>query len=148
MDTQPNQVPRNTEKLKEIPKWTRKYAQNRTLTILVLIVMTCLVSLAIGVPVLLVGIAFVKGNMILAGVGIALLVAILIFLTSISNYWNTAFVEYFVSEILICLCFLQFLSVIVCIITVQQFDSPMQPICQPVLWRIILYVFRVDKWYQ
>jgi hypothetical protein len=35
MSTQQNQVPQNTEKLKEIPKWTRKYAQNRTVPFLV-----------------------------------------------------------------------------------------------------------------
>jgi len=66
----------NTEKLKEIPKWTRKYAQNRMLTTFVLIVIMCLISMGIGLPMVLVVTAFMKGNMILAGVGIALLVAI------------------------------------------------------------------------
>ncbi|HEW78468.1 MAG TPA: hypothetical protein ENH34_00655 [Phycisphaerales bacterium] len=81
MNDKRNQNPaEDLKKLKEIPKWTRKYAQNRMLTTFVLIVMTCLISVSIGVPLLLVWIAFVKGNMILAGVGIALLVAILIFL--------------------------------------------------------------------
>jgi len=37
MSTKQNQVPQNTEKLKEIPKWTRKYAQNRTLTTFVIL---------------------------------------------------------------------------------------------------------------
>ena len=31
MNTQQNQVPQDTEKLKEIPKWARRYAENRTL---------------------------------------------------------------------------------------------------------------------
>ena len=69
----------NNEKLKEIPKWTRKYAQNRTLTILVLIIMACLISFGFGIPVFLIWLGFLKGNMMLAGVGIALLVPILIF---------------------------------------------------------------------
>ncbi len=69
----------DTEKLKEIPKWTRKYTQNRTLTAVILIIMACLISMAIGVPVFLIWLGFLKGNMILAGVGIALLVPILIF---------------------------------------------------------------------
>ena len=35
MNTQENQVPQNAEKLKEIPKWTRRYVQNRTVPFLV-----------------------------------------------------------------------------------------------------------------
>ncbi|MHC4737349.1 MAG: hypothetical protein ACYS9Y_00445 [Planctomycetota bacterium] len=72
----------NTEKLKEIPKWTRKYAQNRTLTILVFMVMLMLFgmfiavlvgfSLALAVP------GFRKGNIILGCVGIAVLVVMLV----------------------------------------------------------------------
>ena len=69
----------DTKKLKEIPKWTRKYAQNRTLTPFVLIVMICLISIGIGFPLGLAIAAFTKGNMILAGAGIALLVAGAIF---------------------------------------------------------------------
>jgi hypothetical protein len=69
----------DTEKLKEIPKWTRKYAQNRTLTPFVLIVMICLISVGIGFPLGFAIAAFRKGNMTLAGAGIALLVAVPIF---------------------------------------------------------------------
>jgi hypothetical protein len=69
----------NVEKLKQIPKWTRKYAQNRTLTVLVLIIMACLISFVFGIPVFLIWLGFLKSNIILAGVGIALLVPISIF---------------------------------------------------------------------
>jgi len=58
MSTKQNQVPQNTEKLKEIPKWTRKYAQNRTLTTFVILVMICLMSMVIGVPLALAMMAF------------------------------------------------------------------------------------------
>jgi len=72
----------NTEKLKEIPKWTRKYAQNRMLTPIVLIVMLMLFSMFIaglvGFPLALAAIGFWKGNMILGCVGIAVLVAVLV----------------------------------------------------------------------
>jgi hypothetical protein len=34
METEQNQVPQNTEKLKEIQKWTQRYAENRTLPFL------------------------------------------------------------------------------------------------------------------
>jgi hypothetical protein len=69
------------EKLKEIPKWTRRYAQNRTLTILALMVMTVLFSMFIAVLVgFLLALAFAgfrKGNIILGCVGIAVLIAVI-----------------------------------------------------------------------
>ena len=71
----------DTEKLKEIPKWTRKYAQNRTLTIIVLMAMIMLfsmfVAVLVGFPLGLAAIGFRKGNIILGCVGIAVLVATL-----------------------------------------------------------------------
>ncbi|HUT45818.1 MAG TPA: hypothetical protein VMX36_06000 [Sedimentisphaerales bacterium] len=70
----------NAEKLKEIPKWTRKYAQNRTLTSFIVIVITMLIAMVVAVQSYLVVIAFMKGNMILASVCTAVLLAILIFL--------------------------------------------------------------------
>jgi hypothetical protein len=72
---------RNTEKLKEIPKWTRKYAQNRTLTIFVLIAMTALfgmfIAVLVGFPLALAVTGFWKGNMLLGCVGTAVLIAVL-----------------------------------------------------------------------
>jgi len=80
MDTHENQVPQDVEKLKEIPKWTRKYAQNRTLTILVWMAMIMLFSgFAAGLLGFSLGLAtagFRKGNMILGCVGIAVSVAV------------------------------------------------------------------------
>ena len=82
MDTQKNQVPQDTEKLKEIPKWTRKYAQNRTLTIIVLMAMIMLFSMfvagIVGFSLSLAVAGFRKGNIILGCVGIAVLVAVLV----------------------------------------------------------------------
>lgn len=81
MDTQQNQLPQNTEKLKEIPKWTRRYAQNRTLTILVLMVLTGLLGMLVAA---LVGFlsafavaAFLKGNVVFGCAGVTVLVAVL-----------------------------------------------------------------------
>jgi drug/metabolite transporter (DMT)-like permease len=70
----------NTEKLKEIPKWTRKYAQNRTLTVFVYLAIVGLISVVITVPVSCLIVAFQKGNMILASVGVVALIAVVIFL--------------------------------------------------------------------
>ncbi len=72
----------NTERLKEIPKWTRKYAQNRMLTPIVLMAMALLygmfVTVLVGFLLALAVIGFWKGNMILGCVGIAVLVAALV----------------------------------------------------------------------
>ena len=69
----------NTEKLKEIPKWTRKYAHNRMLTPFVLFLMPCLIGMVITVPILLIWLGFLRENMILAGIGIGLLIVVSIF---------------------------------------------------------------------
>jgi len=70
----------NTEKLEEIPKWTRKYARNRTLTSLAVIVIAMLIAMVVAFPLGFAQAAFEKGNIILACVCIIALVAILIFL--------------------------------------------------------------------
>jgi len=71
-----------TEKLKEIPKWTRKYTQNRTLTVLVLTAMAglygILFALLVAFPLILTAAGFKKGSTILVCVGIAVFVAVLI----------------------------------------------------------------------
>jgi hypothetical protein len=70
----------DAEKLKEVPKWTRKYAQNRTLTSYVVIGIGMLTGLVVVFFSALVITALVKGKMTLAGIGIVVLAAILIFL--------------------------------------------------------------------
>lgn len=79
MNVEQNQEPQEMEKLKEIPKWTRKYAQNRTLTTFVLIAIISLISMGIVFPAALAVSAFMKGKLILVGVGIVALVVVLIF---------------------------------------------------------------------
>ena len=82
MNDKQNQNPAETEKLKKIPKWTRRYAQNRTLTIIVLMVMLMFFSMFIaalvGFSLALAAAGFRKGNIILGCVGIAVLVAVLV----------------------------------------------------------------------
>ena len=81
MNTQQNQIPQNSEKLKEIPKWTRKYTQNRTLTILVLLVMTALFGILVAAlftfPLALAVKGFRKGNIVSGCVGTVILIAVL-----------------------------------------------------------------------
>ena len=71
----------NNEKLKEIPKWTRKYAQNRTLTIMVLMIMimvfSMFVAFAVAFLLAFTVAGFRKGNMVSGCIGTAVLVAVL-----------------------------------------------------------------------
>ena len=72
----------DAERVKDISKWTKRYVQNRTLTVIVLLVMAMLlglfVSAFVGFSLALAAIGFRKGNIILGCVGIAVLVAVLV----------------------------------------------------------------------
>lgn len=78
MDTQ-NHMPGNSDKLKDIPKWSRKYAQNRTLTTFLVIVITGFFSMVIAVLSYLAGAAFLKGHMTVFRVCITVLFALFVF---------------------------------------------------------------------
>lgn len=83
------------EKLKEIPKWTRKYAQNRTLTILVLMIMAILygmfVAALVGFPLCLAATGFWKGKMILGCVSTVVLVAALVAIIKVQIFMFAKF---------------------------------------------------------
>jgi len=72
----------NIERLKDVPRWTRKYAQNRTLTVLVFMVMVVLYSMLIaaivGFALILAVAGFRKGNVVLGCIGTVVLVAALV----------------------------------------------------------------------
>lgn len=70
---------RNLEKLKEVPKWTRRYAQNRTLTDFLLTVILVVISMVIAALSCLAGAAFIKGNVTVFRICIVALFAILVF---------------------------------------------------------------------
>ncbi|MHC5061363.1 MAG: hypothetical protein ACYTFK_09810 [Planctomycetota bacterium] len=65
METEQNQVPQNTEELKEIPKWTRKYAQNRALPVLISLLIFACIFAGIAIPSHFGGKAYRAGNMVL-----------------------------------------------------------------------------------
>jgi hypothetical protein len=71
MNTQQNQVPQNTEKLREIPKWARRYAESRTAPLiigsLIFIVLFGVVSLGVY--------CFLKGRFVSAAIMMVLYVA-------------------------------------------------------------------------
>jgi hypothetical protein len=70
MDTQQNQVPQDVEKLKEIPKWARRYVESRTapriISSLIFIVLFAGVSLGVY--------CFLQGKFILAAIMMVLYV--------------------------------------------------------------------------
>ena len=84
MNTEQNQVSQDMEKLKEIPKWTHRYAQNRTLTNLAFMAINILFFVAIGGLSLLAGIASKTGHPILLCVCAVVLIAVLILLFIVS----------------------------------------------------------------
>jgi len=65
MNTQQKQVPQDTEKLKEIPKWTRKYAQNRTIPVLIALSINLCLFAGIAIPSYFGGKAYMSGNLVL-----------------------------------------------------------------------------------
>ncbi|KPL25341.1 MAG: hypothetical protein AMJ75_01265 [Phycisphaerae bacterium SM1_79] len=65
MSTQENQVPQNAEKLKEIPKWTRKYAKNRTIPVLIALAINLCLFAGIAIPSYFGGKAYRSGNLVL-----------------------------------------------------------------------------------
>jgi len=74
MDTGQNQKLTDTEKLREIPTWVRKYAQNRTIPFLVSMAIFLLLFAAISIPSYLGGRAYLSGNMPALGICIFSLV--------------------------------------------------------------------------
>ena len=77
MNTQQNQVPQNTEKLKEITKWTQRYAKNRTLPFLVNMLTFLFLFLGVAGISHLGGNAYRSGNMLL--VWICIFIAVLVY---------------------------------------------------------------------
>ncbi len=64
----------DAEKVKNITKWTKRYAENRTLTFLVLQVVFLVLCGAIGLPSYFGGMAYMAGNMVLFWICVFLLI--------------------------------------------------------------------------
>jgi len=94
VSTQQNQVPENVEKLKEIPKWTRKYAQNRTIPFLIFLAINLCLFAGIAIPSYFGGIAYRSGNMVLFGISIFVLIISMICVIIISvPKWGGRIIE-------------------------------------------------------
>lgn len=83
-----NEQDQNLENLKDIPKWTQKYAQNRTVPMLVSLAIFMLLFAGISLSSYFGGRAFISGNTFLLGfcIVIALVSMICLFITSIPKY--------------------------------------------------------------
>jgi len=65
MDNKQNQATRDVERLKEIPKWTRKYAQNRTIPVLIALAINLCLFAGIAIPSYFGGKAYRSGNLVM-----------------------------------------------------------------------------------
>jgi hypothetical protein len=84
----------NTERLKEIPKWTRKYAQNRTIPVLIsLLIFSCIFA-GIAIPSYFGGKAYRAGNAVLFWICIFVLAVAMISLVFFCvPKWGGIFIE-------------------------------------------------------
>jgi len=84
----------NTEKLKEIPKWTRKYAQNRTIPVLITLAINLCLFAGIAIPSYFGGKAYLNGNMVLFWICIFVFITSMIGVTIISvPKWGGKIIE-------------------------------------------------------
>ena len=94
METEQNQVPQDTERLKEIPKWTRKYAQNRTLPFMILLTINLCLFAGIAIPSYFGGKAYLNGNIFMFWICIFVLITSMICLIIISvPKWGSKIIE-------------------------------------------------------
>ena len=84
MKTEQNKNLPDMKKLKEIPKWTKKYAQNRMLTNLIFCLMYIVLFLGISAPPYLYGLLFKNDNVLAKFIFLIPALASLIFLLYIS----------------------------------------------------------------
>jgi len=87
METEQNQVPQNTEKLKEIPKWARRYAESRTVPLIIfsVVFIACFGMVSLSVY------CFLKGKFILAVIMMVLYVATFIYFLITSDRHETRY---------------------------------------------------------
>lgn len=94
MNIQKNQVPEDMEKLKEIPKWTRKYTQNRTVPVLIALVINLCLFAGIAIPSYFGGRAYRSENMVLFWIfNFALVVAMISLGYFCVPKWGGKFIE-------------------------------------------------------
>ncbi len=78
MEAKQDQVPENAEKLKDISKWTQRYAENRTLPFLLGMLTNLFIAAAVGFPLYFGGEAYRSGNVLLLWICILSLVIVIV----------------------------------------------------------------------
>ena len=85
---------RDAEKVKDIPKWTRKYAQNRTIPFLIFLTINLCLFAGIAIPSYFGAIAYRNGNMVLFDISVFVLIISMICVTIISvPKWGSKIIE-------------------------------------------------------
>ncbi len=87
MDTHQNKVSQDTENLKEIPKWARRYAESRTAPLIIfsMVFIACFGMVSLSVY------CFLKGKFILAAIMVVLYVATFIYFLITSDRHETSY---------------------------------------------------------
>jgi hypothetical protein len=94
MNSEQNNKPKDMERLKEIPKWTRRYAQNRTVPFFVSLMTSTILFGAIGIPSYFGGNAYRAGNMVLFWICISITAVAMISLAFFCvPKWGGKFIE-------------------------------------------------------
>ena len=94
MDAHQNQVQQDTEKLKEIPKWARRYTKNRTLPFLISMIIFLFLWAAISIPSYFGGKAYKSGNLVLFWICLFVLAIAMISLAFFSvPKWGGKFIQ-------------------------------------------------------
>ncbi|HUV41923.1 MAG TPA: hypothetical protein VMW23_09075 [Sedimentisphaerales bacterium] len=89
-----NKSLQDMERLKEIPKWIRKYAQNRTIPLLIFLAISSCLFAGIAIPSYFGGIACRNGNMVLFGISIFVSITSMICVIIISvPKWGSKIIE-------------------------------------------------------
>lgn len=89
-----------TQDPQQISKWARAYAQNRSLGVVISLIISLVLCVAIGGPSYMAGEAYRSGNMLLFGVSIAVLVPALVALVFLSvPRWGGKFQERLVQRL-------------------------------------------------
>ena len=94
MNNQQNQGSPNKDNLKDIPKWTRRYAQNRTIPFLISLIINLCLFAGIAIPSYFGGIAYRNGNMLLFGISIFVSITSMIGVVIVSMpKWGSKIIE-------------------------------------------------------
>ena len=99
-----NSIDNNNEKMKEIPEWTKKYAESKTIPVIISFIVFVMLYLSVGGASLLTVWSLIKGKMLLFGFAVILdllLISVVIYLSVPKwgvNFYQSLGQKYFYSK--------------------------------------------------